>query len=215
MKAYPARIREWLKANPGAHTPQVILDAMGVPAGAKRRRAYYSAMKDNADAGYLDRTGTGRRTAYSFVADPNPRIAPTDKAVIAARAKQKRDYMNARHWAQGGRTQEQRRIDEALRKSARLERMALEKQQRTDARARRKVVKERQRQAAAARVQRRAKATAQAVIAVRKASAPVVTRPAPMAPRARAQSVEEFIRAGGQVVRLPGIEQHIRDRSNA
>ncbi|USJ00884.1 hypothetical protein MUG10_01050 [Xanthomonas prunicola] len=212
MKAYPARIREWLKANPGAHTPQVILDAMGVPAGAKQRRAYYSAMKDNADAGYLDRTGTGRRTAYSFVADPNPRIAPTDKAVIAARAKQRRDYMNARHWAQGGRTQEQRRIDEALRKSARLERLEAEKQERALAREQRKAVNGRRRLAAAARVVRKAKATARAVIAVR--SAPAVTsQPTPA--RAPAQSVEEFIRAGGQVIRLPGVEQHIRDRSNA
>ncbi|TQU80400.1 hypothetical protein DB812_20060, partial [Xanthomonas perforans] len=99
MKNYPTPVREWLKANPGAHTPQVILDGIGIEAGAKARRPYYSAMKDNSESGYLKRSGTGRRTAYEFLCDPPPRAVGTSQQ----RIEKHRAYMRQRHVNNGGR----------------------------------------------------------------------------------------------------------------
>ncbi|MBB2805900.1 hypothetical protein XarbCFBP7604_09840 [Xanthomonas arboricola] len=207
MKAYPARVREWLKANPGAHSPRVILDGMRIAQGAENRRPYYSAIKDNADGGYLKRVGNGPRPAYEFVCDP-----PPHEGESLSRVEKHRAYMRQRHLDKGGRTLAERRIDEAFRKSARLERLEAEKQERALAREQRKAANGRRRLAADARVVRKAKATARAVIAVR--SVPAAMRKATPT-RTPVQSVEEFIRAGGQVTRLPGVEQYIPDRCRA
>ncbi|KAB7769336.1 hypothetical protein [Xanthomonas maliensis] len=206
MKNYPARVREWLKANPGAHTPQLILDGMGIEAGAKARRPYYSAMKDNTDAGYLERTGRGRRTAYAFVGEPPGRnTGPSESRVEKHRA-----YMRQRHINKGGRTLAERREDEALRKALRLDRLAAQKAERATLRERRKALRSHARLAPKPRP--KVSPAGYTVIATRLAA----TKPEPAPPpRPRAQTVDEFIRTGGRVIRLPGIEQHIPDRSNA
>ncbi|MFS8372400.1 hypothetical protein JH314_08220 [Xanthomonas campestris] len=204
MKNYSGRIRDWLKANPGAHTPQVILDSMGVAAGAKLRRPYYSAMKECTDAGYLERTGTGRRTSYTYVSEPAPRPVGRSKAST----EKHRERMRQVYADKGGRTLAQRRIDEALQKAARLERLQLEKAERAAARLVRRDKIEAERRARAVAIERKVTATAQAVIAVRRA-------PPRRAESQPAPSVEEFLRNGGQVIRLPGVEQYIRDRRSA
>ncbi|MGY4892355.1 UNVERIFIED_CONTAM: hypothetical protein EX528_18935 [Xanthomonas axonopodis] len=204
MKNYPTRVREWLKANPGAHTPQVILDGMGIAAGAKARRPYYSAMKDNSEGGYLKRSGTGRRTAYEFLCDPPPRAVGTSQQ----RIEKHREYMRQRHVNNGGRTLAERREDEALRKTLRLDRLASEKAARAIVRDRRKA--ERVRACPAPKPRPKPSRAGYTVIASRLSA----TKPAP-APQPRVESVEEFIRAGGRVIRLPGIEQHIPDRCRA
>ncbi|MBB3806390.1 hypothetical protein FHR51_002542 [Xanthomonas arboricola] len=211
MKAYPARVREWLKANPGWHSPKAIIDALGVPAGQTARRPYYSALKNMTDSGNVNRQGSGRSTAYEFVCDPPLRELNTTPEYLAVCREKKRKYMAARNLAKGVRTLAQRRIDDALRRAARLERLEQEKQERAAARLVRKAVNEDRRRAQATRVERKAKNTARAVIAVRRTPAASTAKPAPPP----AQSVEEFIRAGGQVMRLPGIEQYIPDRSRA
>ncbi|MCC4618498.1 hypothetical protein LL972_21370 [Xanthomonas campestris pv. asclepiadis] len=203
MKAYPARVREWLKANPGAHAPRVILDSMGIAVGAKHRRAYYSAIKDNADAGYLQRVGDGPRPAYAFVCDP-----PPHEGESLSRAEKHRAYMRQRHLDKGGRTMAERRQDEALQKAARAERLLREKAERQASRQAAREAKQQARLAAKQKPVRSPKAYT--VIPIR---ASVLGRPA--AARPPVQSVNDWIRAGGQVIRLPGVEQYIPDRSNA
>ncbi|WP_435014673.1 hypothetical protein [Xanthomonas arboricola] len=203
MKAYPARVREWLKANPGAHAPRVILDSMGIAVGAKHRRAYYSAIKDSADAGYLQRVGDGPRPAYAFVCAP-----PPHEGESLSRAEKHRAYMRQRHLDKGGRTQAERRQDEALRKAARAERLLREKAER---RASRQAVREAKQQARLAAKQKPVRSPkAYTVIPIR---ASVLGRPA--AARPPVQSVDDWIRAGGQVIRLPGVEQYIPERCRA
>ncbi|MGQ5267691.1 hypothetical protein [Xanthomonas arboricola] len=203
MKAYQARVREWLKANPGAHSPRVIFDSMGIAAGSEVRRPYYSAIKDNADAGYLERIGDGPRPAYAFLRDPPPRHGANQSRVEKHRA-----YMRQRYWDKGGRTQAERREDEALRKAARAERLLREKEERKALRQAAREAKQQARLAAKAKPVRSPKGYT--VIPIR---ASVLGRP--VAARAPVQSVEDWIRAGGQVVRLPGVEQYIPDRCRA
>lgn len=205
MKNYPGRVREWLKANPGAHSPRVILDAMGIAKGAKNRRPYYSAIKDNADAGYLDRVGDGPRPAYAFVCDP-----PPHEGESLSRVEKHRAYMRQRHLDKGGRTMAERRQDEALQKAARAERLAQEKAGRQASRRAAREAKQQVRLAAKQKPARSAKAYT--VIPIR---ASVLGRPAAAPARVAVQSVDDWIRAGGQVIRLPGIEQHIPDRCRA
>ncbi|WP_372380280.1 hypothetical protein [Xanthomonas sp. NCPPB 1062] len=206
MKNYPGRVREWLKAHPGAHTPQVILDGMGIAAGAKPRRPYYSAMKDNTDAGYLQRTGRGRRTAYAFVSEPPARnTGPSQSRVEKHRA-----YMRQRHINNGGRTMAERREDDALRKALRLDRIAAQKAERAKIRERRKAQRVRARPAPKPRP--KVSPAGYTVIATRLAAAKPVSA---LPPRPRAQTVDEFLRSGGRVIRLPGIEQYVPDRSRA
>ncbi|MBZ3928234.1 hypothetical protein [Xanthomonas citri] len=204
MRNYPTRVREWLKANPGAHTSQVILDCMGIEAGAKARRPYYSAMKDNTEGGYLKRSGTGRRTAYEFLCDPPPRAVGTSQQ----RIEKHRAYMRQRHVSNGGRTLAERRQDEALRKALRLDRLASEKAARATVRERRKA--ERLCTRPAPQPRPKPSPAGYTVIATRLSA----TKPS-QAPQPRAESVADWIRAGGQVIRLPGVEQHIPDRCRA
>lgn len=206
MKNYPTRVREWLKANPGAHTPQVILDGMGIEAGAKARRPYYSAMKDNSEGGYLKRSGTGRRTAYEFLCDPPPRAVGTSQQ----RIEKHRAYMRQRHVNNGGRTLAEWREDEALRKAARAERILREQAERRALRQVQRDLKERARPAR--KPQPKRLPNGHTVIAVRASAA---RRAAAVAARAPAQSVDDWIRAGGQVMRLPGVEKYIPDRCRA
>ncbi|WP_150115891.1 hypothetical protein [Xanthomonas phaseoli] len=195
-----------MKANPGAHTPQVILDGMGIEAGAKARRPYYSAMKDNTEGGYLKRSGTGRRTAYEFLSDPPPRQVGTSEQ----RIEKHRAYMRQRHIKNGGRTLAELRADEALRKAARAEWLLREQAER---RALRQVCRDAKELARPPRKpQPKRLPNGHTVIAVR---ASVARRAAAVAARAPAQSVDDWIRAGGQVIRVPGIEQYIPDRCRA
>lgn len=203
MKSYPARVREWLKANPGAHSPRVILDGMRIAQGAENRRPYYSAIKDNADAGYLERVGNGPRPAYAFVCDP-----PPHEGESLSRVEKHRAYMRQRHLDKGGRTMAERRQDEALQKAARAERLAQEKAERLALRQAAREAKQQARLAAKAKPVRSPKGYT--VIPIR---ASVLGRP--VAARPPVQTVDDWIRAGGQVTRLPGVEQYIPDRSNA
>ncbi|PPU15553.1 hypothetical protein XacyCFBP2565_06940 [Xanthomonas arboricola pv. corylina] len=203
MKAYPARVREWLKANPGAHSPRVILDGMDIAQGAENRRPYYSAIKDNADAGYLERVGSGPRPAYAFVCDP-----PPHEGESLSRVEKHRAYMRQRHLDNGGRTMAERRQDEALQKAARAERLAREKAERLAVRQAAREAKQQARLSAKAKPVRSPKGYT--VIPIR---ASVLRRP--VAARPSVQTVEDWIRAGGQVTRLPGVEQYIPDRCRA
>ncbi|WP_126962505.1 hypothetical protein [Xanthomonas arboricola] len=203
MKAYPARVREWLKANPGAHSPRVILDGMGIAQGAENRRPYYSAIKDNADGGYLKRVGNGPRPAYAFVCDP-----PPHEGESLSRVEKHRAYMRQRHLDKGGRTMAERRQDEALQKAARAERLAQEKAERLAGRQAVREAKQHARLAAKAKPVRSPKGNT--VIPIR---ASVLGRP--VAARPPVQTVDDWIRAGGQVTRLPGVEQYIPDRCRA
>ncbi|NIK62614.1 hypothetical protein [Xanthomonas cannabis] len=203
MKAYPARVREWLKANLGAHMPRVILDGMGIAQGAENRRPYYSAIKDNADGGYLKRVGNGPRPAYAFVCDP-----PPHEGESLSRVEKHRAYMRQRHLDKGGRTMAERRQDEALQKAARAERLAQEKAERLALRQAAREAKQQARLAAKAKPVLSPKGYT--VIPIR---ASVLGRPA--AARPPVQTVDDWIRAGGQVTRLPGVEQYIPDRCRA
>lgn len=192
-----AAIRAWLKTQDGPRTVVEIADGIGRPGDVIVYQNCHRMFRD----GILARSGRCRSYAFTVLRDPIVRKAMPRSEQLARNAEAERK----RQWRKGRRTKAQYLADCKAMREARLAKLDAEKAKRRAEREAERKLREDERNAAKARKVRQAKPKAPPMPRIPNVRPMVAPPPAPKP----AESVEDFLRRGGKIVRLaPHVVSH-------